>query len=271
MLIIEPDHVHLWLTFPDEIQDTCLLEQYVAMLSPQERVQLARFHFARDRHRYLLTRACIRTVLSKYAAIEPARWEFVSSAHGRPGIANHGENIESLSFNISHTAGLILVGVTRRNELGVDVESLSARAAPVDIARSYFAPTECEMLQATPLSSRADMFLRLWTLKESYVKARGLGLAMPLDQFSFRIGSNSELEFTTDPSMDDLAERWHFMQFRIRTDFVAAVCARRLPGVAQTYSARAIIPLARDCAFECECVAASSKYSGSMPTRATSP
>lgn len=254
MLSANVGHVHLWLVFPDQIQDSGLLQDYMALLSAPERAQLAKFHFARDRHRYLLTRACIRTVLSRYAEVAPAQWEFVPGAYGRPRIANQGGEIGSLSFNISHTAGLILVGVTRGGELGVDVESLAARPAHLEIARSYFAPDECELLRATPPLSRAEMFFRIWTLKESYVKARGFGLAMPLDRFSFRIQSQGALDFTAHPLLDDVPERWHFVQLRLSTDHVAAICMRRLAGGPHTHSARAIVPLASDRAFEYDCL-----------------
>ncbi|HXJ36899.1 MAG TPA: 4-phosphopantetheinyl transferase, partial [Candidatus Eisenbacteria bacterium] len=76
--------VHVWTTVPEELGDPALLERYVALLTPDERVRHARFRLPATRRQHLVARALVRTVLSRYAAVEPGAWRFVANAHGRP-------------------------------------------------------------------------------------------------------------------------------------------------------------------------------------------
>src|SRR5262245_27175081 len=177
------DQIHLWCSFYREISDPHLLSRYEELLNAEELDQRSRFHFAEDRHRYLVTRALIRTVLSSYVALPPAQWTFVSNDHGRPSVGNRGLASE-LSFNISHTHGLIVIAISRTT-VGVDTENYRHRPAPLEIADDYFSHTEAATLLRVPAVSRHYRFFEYWTFKESYIKARGLGLAIPLQQFSF--------------------------------------------------------------------------------------
>ena len=110
--------IHLWLASYDEIDDERLLAAYRELLNPVEKEQEPRFYFARDRRRYLVTRALVRTVLSRYVAIDPRDWIFSTNAYGRPEIANPRASDAGLSFNISHTHSLIVLGVTKQRALG---------------------------------------------------------------------------------------------------------------------------------------------------------
>jgi 4'-phosphopantetheinyl transferase len=78
------------------------------LLSQEEQRQQLRFHFERDRHRYLVTRAMQRTVLSKYVGIAPRDWRFTSNDYGRPSIAAEHAAARGLEFNLSHTDGLVV-------------------------------------------------------------------------------------------------------------------------------------------------------------------
>src|SRR5262245_30473774 len=88
IISLTPAEIHLWLAFYDEINEEPLLSAYRELLDDAEKEQEPRFYFARDRRRYLITRALVRTVLSRYAAVQPKEWVFSKSSHGRPGIVN---------------------------------------------------------------------------------------------------------------------------------------------------------------------------------------
>src|SRR5437763_959951 len=81
------------------------------------------FHFARDRRRYLVTRALVRTVLSRYMDIAPREWAFAVNDYGRPLITNAAAAARQISFNVSHTDSLIILAIAQGHELGVDVEN----------------------------------------------------------------------------------------------------------------------------------------------------
>src|SRR5438094_1123446 len=109
---LTPAEIHVWLAFYDEIADERLHAAYRELLDAAEKEQEPRFHFARDRRRYLVTRALVRTVLSRYVSIHPRDWVFAANAYGRPDIVNAQARDACLTFNISHTHSLIVLGVT---------------------------------------------------------------------------------------------------------------------------------------------------------------
>lgn len=218
--------IHLWLVFPDEITDPRLLREHRLLLSDEELWQQARFRFERDRHRYLVTRAMVRTVLSKYAGVAPQEWRFETSEFVKPRVANDDAWARRISFNVAHTSGLVLLGVTLDRALGVDVEATNADRACVDIADRFFAPAEVRALRALSREQQVRRFYEYWTLKESYIKARGLGLSIPLDRFAFHLDA-AGLRLTVDPTLDDRAERWTFWRLQIAREHLAAVCAER--------------------------------------------
>ena len=73
----------------------------------------------------------------------------------------------------------------RNEEVGIDVERFDRRCDMEAIARRYFSALEIQELMSLGMGDRPARFLEYWTLKEAYVKARGLGLSIPLDSFYF--------------------------------------------------------------------------------------
>jgi 4'-phosphopantetheinyl transferase len=173
--------VHVWLTFPGDIDDGMAAEYRVSLSDEQERTAESEFLFERDRHRYLVTRALVRTALSWYAPVAPSAWRFGVSAYGRPYALNGGPQ-----FNVSHTDGLIVVAVTRDAAVGVDVEHVHRRVDVLDIARRNFSAREHAELLATPHAEQRERFFSYWTLKEAYCKCQGEGIAL-LGSVSFAL------------------------------------------------------------------------------------
>jgi 4'-phosphopantetheinyl transferase len=238
-------NIDLWLAYYHEIVDTTLLESMRVLLDDAERDQHQRFHFEDDRKRYLVTRALVRTVLSRYAPVDPADWTFSANAWGRPEIATRHCDAAGLCFNISHTRGLIALAVTRGRALGVDVESLVARPASIGIAERFFAPAEVADLAALAPEQRHDRFYEYWTFKEAYIKARGMGLSLPLERFSFHFPDDRSVRLAIGPELGDDAERWGLWQLRPTPSFLLALCAERLEDQ-PTLAVRKIIPTAGD-------------------------
>jgi 4'-phosphopantetheinyl transferase len=93
-------------------------------------------------------------------------------------------------------------------------------------------------------------FFQYWTLKESYIKARGLGLAIPLDQFSFHFRAERHVTLATSPSLQDPADRWRFWQLQVSAANMIAVCAQRLTDGPQQLILRQVVPLASEAPLE---------------------
>ena len=242
------DEIHLWLTDDRTIRDPTLLDAYHQLLNAEERAQQQRFHFEKDRHRYLVTRALTRSVLSRYAPVAAQDWHFRKLEHGRPQITN--PEAADLTFNLTHTTGLIAFGITRGGELGIelgiDAENIVERDAPLDIAPRYFSARETADLRALPAAAQAERFFHDWTLKESYIKARSQGLSLPLDQFTFSYADDHSIAIDFDPRLADTPEKWQFWLLRPTREHLLAICASRPPAPrCHQLHLRQIIPLAQ--------------------------
>ena len=184
---------------------------------------MSRFYFAGHRHQYLLTRALIRSCLSAYYPVEPADWRFAKNDYGKPQVSHPSSGINA-RFNLSHTNGLIVCAITADVDIGVDVEDAdrTTRAAFESLS-SYFSAQEIKDLGALPAERKKQRFFDYWTLKESYIKARGMGLAIPLGKFSFHFKGDQLEEFRVHPELGDDAQNWRFWRIAMTERYPVAV------------------------------------------------
>jgi 4'-phosphopantetheinyl transferase len=202
--------VDLWCFYYERISDPALFRAYEGLMTADERTRHGRFQFERDRLMFLATRALVRTVLSAYADVAPSDWRFSEGERGKPQVTGP-PGCPPLHFNLTNTRGLVVCAVNREYpQVGVDAEWLERLGETVGVADRYFSPTEIRALRALPPALQRDRFFHLWTLKESYIKARGLGLALPLDQFSFLLDDGPPIRIAFDPRLTDDSRRWRF-------------------------------------------------------------
>jgi 4'-phosphopantetheinyl transferase len=242
-LHIPPDEVHLWLCFAPVAESTGVEAAGLALMSADERERHRRLVFERDRTRYLLTRMLARQALARYVGISPQRLQFRANSYGRPFLAEQPVSADGpVSFNLTHTDGLIVLALTRGLAIGVDAECVRRTVDP-DLARSVFSPSEIASFAALPRELQRRRFLDLWTLKESYIKARGMGLSLPLDRFSFHFPSPEDLSLEFAEGFDDTPARWDVRQLRPRSEHLVALCVERGRHPAGRLVAREFVPL----------------------------
>jgi 4'-phosphopantetheinyl transferase len=164
----------------------------------------------------------LRTCLSAYLDRRPADWAFAVNAYGRPHI--EGRHAGEVHFNLSHTAGFVTCAIARTYDIGVDVERTDRDVDHLQLAPSVFAHLELEHLGMAPSGDRAATFFRLWTLKEAYIKARGMGLSIPLKDFWFDV-STYPARIGFSPALRDDPDAWRFWEFD-----VAPACRLALAG-----------------------------------------
>ena len=179
--------VHVWLAALD--QPPPLLEQLARTLSDDERTRAERFRFEQHRMRFVVRRGLLRTILGSYLNTDPGRLRFGYGPRGKPSLPAPPPD-QPLHFNLSHSQGLALYAVTRGREIGVDIECVRPLADVEAMAQQFFSAQENAALRAVPPEQRLETFFRFWSCKEAYVKARGDGLALPLDQFDIILTSD---------------------------------------------------------------------------------
>jgi len=219
---MQPSEVHVWYVFSDRLNDSELLTRYQAMVSSDEAARQQRFVREKDRHQHLVARALVRATLSRYAAVPPEAWSFRPNRYGRPEIA--GPIQTPLRFNLSHTRGLVVCAVAWNREVGVDVENLERPGDYVHLAKRFFAPSEAAHVASLPVERQRDVFFAYWTLKESYIKARGMGLALPLGDFAFRLGDPVTIAFSG--SIADDPASWQFRRSQLGAHHRMALALR---------------------------------------------
>ncbi len=216
---------HIWYLDPDapiEGGDAAALH---ATLSAREQAQYRRFHSPCHAQRYLLSHAMLRQVLSHYVATPPAELAFRRGPHGKPGLAPVGT--APLEFNLTHTVGLAACVVTRGRACGIDAEQLAQRRDPLGVARRMFSAAEVAELARLEGPRRLEYFYTRWTLREAYVKARGLGLSFPMRRLQFAL-SDESIDLTVAPELNREGQDWDFRLLRPRPDHLLAVAEQRL-------------------------------------------
>jgi len=222
--------VDVWLVpRPLLLRDPLLLARYDALLAPAERERLARIVHEETRHEYLVARALVRTTLSRYDAVPPEAWRFEVNPFGRPALAP-GQTAKDLRFNLSHAHGLIACAVTLGRAVGIDVEwNERDGSSLLGSIEHFFSPSEVRETMARPAGERMARFFRVWTLKESYIKAHGKGLSIPLADFSFHFdGAGGEVRLSPCPG--DNAERWRSWVWAPDDEHTVALTAEFAPG-----------------------------------------
>ncbi|MEM7120950.1 MAG: 4'-phosphopantetheinyl transferase superfamily protein [Pseudomonadota bacterium] len=203
--------VHVWLAEPEAFLVSLeSVDQALALLDADEQRRYHAFRFDRDRRVFLAAHLLLRTRLSLYAPVAPGAWTFEKNAFGRPEVAGGLLEADGLRFNLSHTNGLVACAITRSADVGIDVESLSRPTPGLDIAERFFSPDEFAMLQKAPADEQHQLFFAIWTLKEAYIKARGMGLSLPLDQFAFDIDGLAVRGVRFRDEIKDNPKNWRF-------------------------------------------------------------
>jgi 4'-phosphopantetheinyl transferase len=153
-------------------------------LDADERARMDRYRADADRGMFLLGRVMARALVGRALGVAPTAWPWREGPRGRPEVDDLGS---ALGFNLAHTGGLVACAVRRGGEVGVDVEHRDRPALDRRLVDRYCAPEEIADIQRRGPDGWRDQFLKYWTLKEAYLKARGLGIAVPLADVCFQL------------------------------------------------------------------------------------
>ena len=157
------------------------LEACRALLSADEAARIDRLMFPRDRAVRTVARASLRCILARDLGRPPNRIELTQMAHGKPVLTGDAGDLQ---FSTSHSGDVILHAVTRGRNVGVDVEAIGGEPSDATLVRTTFSTPEAEYLERLPSAEQPAAFYRIWTRKEAYLKALGLGLSHPLQGFA---------------------------------------------------------------------------------------
>jgi 4'-phosphopantetheinyl transferase len=194
-----------------------------ALLNKDERTRAQRFHFERDRRRYIFTRAHLRQVLGHYLNAPPGDIQFDYTSYGKPFLAE--KHNTSLQFNVSHAGQYALIALTRSTPVGIDIEQADRRLDYIDMAQRFFSANEYSTLLGLPADQQRTAFFHCWTRKEAYIKALGQGLSIPLD--SFEVSLNSEAQAAIIHINNNAQHDWILYNIAVPPPYCAALTTRK--------------------------------------------
>jgi 4'-phosphopantetheinyl transferase len=223
-LTLLDDQVHVWQAALDQPPD--VVDWLAETLSPDELARAERFHFARGRRRFIVSRGVLRTILGRYLRIDPRQVQFRYSSRGKPYLAE-GMWDDALRFNLAHSHELAVYGVTRGREVGIDLERVRPLADAEGIVGRFLSTRENAEFRSLPESLKLEAFYNCWTRKEAYLKATGDGLGRALDTFDVSLlpGVPAALLHVDGDRAE--SARWALRTLAPGSEYVAALAVER--------------------------------------------
>lgn len=220
LFVVDDGDVHVW-----EVDLATERGQPAAdwlLLAPDERARAERFHFSRDRDRFVSARATLRRVLARYLPASAEAIAFGYGAHGKPSLFR-GSGLPDVRFNLSHADDLALIAVTVGREIGIDLEAIRQTYPYARLAEQFFAPRETAVLHALAPHRQREAFFAAWTRKEAYSKARGDGLSAALDGFAVSLAPDEPAALLWVQNLPEEPGRWFLRSLDIGPGYAAAL------------------------------------------------
>jgi len=218
-LDLAADVVDLWKTWLDLPTDKCA--NFFQTLSDDERERAERFHFPKDRGRFVVGRGFLRALLARYVDVPPGEVCFRYGRCGKPELAV-AEQL-GIQFNVSHSHGLAVYALTRQRAVGIDVECIRHIPDMELLAERFFAVPEVTALRSVAREKLAEAFFNCWTRKEATVKACGDGLTLPLDSFTVSLAPGEPARLLSAGPTSLGASRWQLEGLTLAPGYVGAI------------------------------------------------
>lgn len=215
------DEVHVWAAALDRPAGE--VAALSGCLSDAERERAERFRHEPSRDEFIVARALLRLLLAECLGTEPREVRFSQTARGKPRLASDPPPV---CFNVSHSHGIALFALTGRCEVGVDLERVRPFSDEMGLAERFFAPREAAALRALDARRRTETFFRLWTRKEAYLKAHGLGLSYGLERVEVSHAPEDPAHIVHIDGDREAAARWSLRALAPAPGYVGALALR---------------------------------------------
>ena len=221
--VLPENVVHIWKT-EFGVSDMCLQRCYT-YLNSHEYERAARYHFAEPRTRFVVARATLRYLISRYTDIAPNRVVLIENQWGKPVLAS--SEATNLEFNIAHSHELALFAFCRNKPVGIDIEYVRELPDMQSIVNHYFSETERDIYAHLSDEVKLNAFYRGWTCKEAYIKARGKGLSIPLTAFDVSLDPSEPAGLMMDRIHPGANLEWTLVDLKPAEDYTAALAIRQ--------------------------------------------
>lgn len=215
---LEEGTLHLWYVDVGAKLDN----RYYNLLSGEEKIKAGKYRFTRDQYMYITARAVLRILSGHYLKKDPIDIVFNYGPYGKP----YFQDENSLMFNISHSGSKAILGFGKVSAIGVDIENIKDNFDVLGIAGKFFSKSEIKSLEETPQEEQNKAFFRCWTRKESFIKAKGDGLSLPLDSFSVTLDDDIKARLIETKWNPSEKESWEIFSFVPDDKYIGAVSVK---------------------------------------------
>lgn len=219
-LILGNNEVHVWRAALDH--SSSQIDSLLYTLAEDERARAEQFYFQIDRERFIVAHGVLRKILGFYLNRPAQTVSFCYGSHAKPALVWKSDG-NPIHFNMSHSYDVALYALTRGREVGIDLEFIRDNLEVDQLAERFFSQSEVATLRALPVRLRNYAFFLCWTRKEAYIKARGEGLSLPLDQFDVSLIPGVPAALLRTQADPDEALRWSLQELSIGPGYVSAL------------------------------------------------
>ncbi len=215
--MLEQNQVHIWRVNIDN-PTLNLDDLFSDVLSDDERKRVDRLKSEKDKRRFIVSRGLLRENLGNYIGTEPSDITFTYNKYGKPDLKPE-HNQGNIKFNVSHSANLAIYAISQNREVGIDLEYIREVRTADKIIKRFFTQQETDFYYSQPEDKKKLAFFTLWTRKEAYSKARGMGIGLPSKEFDLNLAPTTVIS-TTDMKTES---KWSLVDIEIDEDYLAAL------------------------------------------------
>lgn len=220
--LLPAGELHIWRA--ELSVDAAALAHYQTILTKEEIDRADEFRFERNRNYFIAARGILRCLLGNYLQMDPNKIVFNYGEFGKPALASS----KDMQFNLSHSGGMALIGITKNHCVGIDLERIESNIELEEIANRFFSQRESRDLLALPLDQRPQAFFNCWTRKEAFIKAKGSGLSFPLDKFEVSLHPEEPAKLLATHWNDQERAKWSLFNLEPGEGFAGAVAVNGL-------------------------------------------
>lgn len=220
LLHLPDDDLQIWQVSLESTDAT--VARLTQLLSLDEQDRARRFHFERDRRRYIVARGTLRKLLGSYLDCAPSIIRFNYAAQGKPALATQPPE-RQLYFNVSHSQESALFAFVWNREIGVDIEAIRSEVEIESIFPSISSSEEQASWKTVPAAAKRAAFFSLWSRKEALVKAIGQGIGYPLQEVTVGFSLHLPQQIRLAHTLNAQSQAWQIWELPVESNFRAAL------------------------------------------------
>lgn len=221
--ILGKNEVHIWRS--NLTLNLCLVHHHWQLLAQDEKKHANQFYFEKDKIRYIVSRGILRKIISEYIKYPPEVIQFEYANYGKPYL-NTAQNSIKLYFNLGHSHNSIVYVITKNFDIGVDIEMYQNNFDLKEVAKFCFSRNENKKLHALPKEEQYDYFYKIWTLKEAFTKALGVGLSYNLKKVNIELINQENYTLILNNCLKE-ESNWMLQMFSTYTNYYAAFVTKQ--------------------------------------------